>query len=251
MWGGIVKNQELTIKVYEVDYSFIIKNYLEPKMWEKKWTIFTYKNFKYELWIEAIYTQEEKIYFKLRVTDMLSSENYRTDWGIADNYYDTSVIYSLKINDIKFLKNKINSTMIEITKHLEERAIIGTDEYRELENGENDEEKRLRKIAEEFLDSEDVHNEEIRDVYIDNFIENNSKISELKSDLIRNKRYNIFTDLYFILEEKTKDRYLAHCIENKFNEEEIEEVKKSISEYLEYIETEEWKNEKEENLEGI
>ena len=28
------------LKVYEIDYSFIIKNYLNPEMWSKTWTLF-------------------------------------------------------------------------------------------------------------------------------------------------------------------------------------------------------------------
>ena len=31
---------ELALKVYDIDYSFIIKNYLSPELWEKTWTLF-------------------------------------------------------------------------------------------------------------------------------------------------------------------------------------------------------------------
>lgn len=34
-----------TIKVYEIDYDFIIKNYLDPKLWNKSWTVFVYRDF--------------------------------------------------------------------------------------------------------------------------------------------------------------------------------------------------------------
>ena len=33
----------LIIKAYDIDYSFIIKNYLDPKLWEKEWTLSMYK----------------------------------------------------------------------------------------------------------------------------------------------------------------------------------------------------------------
>ena len=46
------------IKVFDVDYSFIIKNYLDPKMWQKEWTLFLLE--EYEEFKEYIKTEEYK-----------------------------------------------------------------------------------------------------------------------------------------------------------------------------------------------
>ena len=52
-----------TIKNFEIDYSFIIKNYLNPELWHKKWNLFIYKSFVFSLELNSIYVQDEKIYF--------------------------------------------------------------------------------------------------------------------------------------------------------------------------------------------
>lgn len=58
----------MVIKKYEVDYSFIIRNYLSPKMWEKVWTLFLYKNFRFTLQISNIEVEHGiGIVFKLKL----------------------------------------------------------------------------------------------------------------------------------------------------------------------------------------
>ena len=52
------ENKMLALKVYDVDYSFIIKNYLDEKLWEKEWVIFVYKKFKVNI-------QRQKCHFIL------------------------------------------------------------------------------------------------------------------------------------------------------------------------------------------
>ena len=40
------------IKVYEVDYQFIIDNYTSPELWDKVWNLFVFKNYVYNLGIK-------------------------------------------------------------------------------------------------------------------------------------------------------------------------------------------------------
>ena len=37
---------DLAIKVYDIDYSFLLKNYLNPEYWNKSWHLFVYKDLK-------------------------------------------------------------------------------------------------------------------------------------------------------------------------------------------------------------
>lgn len=60
----------IVIKKYEVDYSFIIRNYLSPKMWEKVWTLFLYKNFRFTLQINSI-----SVYSTVKITFRISLDN--------------------------------------------------------------------------------------------------------------------------------------------------------------------------------
>ena len=55
----------LSLKVYDVDYSFIIKNYLDEKLWDKEWTIFIYKNFQIILRLHSIDVRDKVIWFEV------------------------------------------------------------------------------------------------------------------------------------------------------------------------------------------
>ena len=60
-----MENKLPAIKVYDIDYSFIIKNYLNPEMWQKTWTLFQYKTFVVTLRLDSINCQKEKIFFQV------------------------------------------------------------------------------------------------------------------------------------------------------------------------------------------
>ena len=241
-----------TIKNFEIDYSFIIKNYLNPELWHKKWNLFTYKSFVFSLELNSIYVQDEKIYFYMTLEDILNTSDYEDDWVSNPSKCSTVIDYSLKIDNVSFLKNKINSAMLALIEKLEERKIKKTEEYKNIKNSERAEEERLTKIAEDFLDDNNVTNEDIRDVYISNYVSNNSKIDEYLNDCKYKLKYNMLTDLYLIYANINKKDDLLKTLENRtLNTEEFEELKTEINEYIEYIETENFEEEMQENLEDI
>lgn len=53
------------IKVWKMDYSFIIKNYLNPALWQKTWTLFEYKDFVITIKLTKIETENMRIVFRL------------------------------------------------------------------------------------------------------------------------------------------------------------------------------------------
>ena len=53
------------LKVYEIDYSFIIKNYLDKNLWKKQWTLFVYKDYVFTLNLYKIDTEDCSIGFKI------------------------------------------------------------------------------------------------------------------------------------------------------------------------------------------
>ena len=61
--------QGIILKVYDVDYSFIIKNYLDEKLWNKEWTIFIYKNFHIVLRLSSIDVRNKVIVFEVEIQD--------------------------------------------------------------------------------------------------------------------------------------------------------------------------------------
>lgn len=248
-----MKEKGLILKKYEMDYSFIIKNYLNPKLWEKTWTLFTYKEFVVTLKLKSINCTNNSIRFQIVLKDYNPERKYRYDWGWDDDKETyTEVEFSLKIEDINFLQRKIQSSIYGLIETLEKRNIRSFDEYRELEDSKDEEQNTLRKIAEDFLDDNNVTNEDIREVYIDNFIDNNSKINNKLIDIIDNYKFKVFTDFYLVFANSTKDEKLIEIAnKNTSQVSNIEEIQKEIKEYLEYMETEEFIDEMYENLEEI
>ena len=106
----IMKNKLPAIKVYDIDYSFIIKNYLNPEMWQKTWTLFQYKTWVITFRIDYIWCRSEKIRFMIKIKDNSPENEYKYgDCYDIDKDYSAGVDYSLKIDNIQFLKREIIS----------------------------------------------------------------------------------------------------------------------------------------------
>lgn len=241
------------IKVYDIDYSFIIKNYLNPEMWQKTWTLFQYKTFVVTLQIDYINCAEEKICFKVTLKDNSTENLYNYEWGRnTDKKANYTAYYSLKINDINFLKREINSRVFDCITLLEKYNILASEECAGLEYEYSNETELLTQIAERFLDDNGVSNEDIRDAYINAYVNNNSKLDIYKSRLIETLQYQTFSDLYLVYANATGDEKVINKWEEILSENNnLGELKDEIKEYLEYMNTEEFEEDNASCLEEI
>lgn len=246
-------NKLPAIKVYDIDYSFIIKNYLNPEMWQKTWTLFQYKTWVITFRIDYIWCRSEKIHFLIKIKDNSPENEYSCgDYCDTDKNYNTSVDYSLKIDNIQFLKREIISKSFYVIEKLEEEAIMATREYINLTRSYSDERNKLIKIAEDFLDDNGVNNEDIRNAYIDSYVCNNTKLDLMQEKLKGEMQYTIFPDLYLVFanatrNDKTVKKWKKILAENN----NIEELRTEILEYLEYMQSEDFENNMNSNLEEI
>ena len=62
-----------------------------------------------------------------------------------------------------------------------------TREYKDIEDLEDELEDRLKDIAIEFLNSNNIYNDDIRDLYIDDYVSNNTK--NYTADYVNEKKY--------------------------------------------------------------
>ena len=248
-----MKNKLPAIKVYDIDYSFIIKNYLNPEMWQKTWTLFQYKTWVITFRIDYIWCRSEKIRFMIKIKDNSPENEYKYgDYFDTDKDYSASVDYSLKIDNIQFLKREIISKSFYIIEKLEEEAIMATREYANLTESYLDEKNKLTKIAEDFLDDNGVNNEDIRNAYIDSYVCNNTKLDLMQEKLKRKMLYTIFPDLYLIFANATEDDKIVQKWEETLEENNnIEELRTEILEYLEYMQSEDFEDDMNSNLEEI
>lgn len=212
---------ELAVKVYKVDYDFIIKNYLSPAMWEKEWTLFVYRDVVVTLEISSIHMRPRSINFRIK----LRKDEYNTT---------TSIYYYLDNSNYNVLKKQINGAIEELIHDVEEHFIRQEQGYKDICNAYNNEYDLLHDIAEEFLDENDVINEEIRDVYIDNYIDKNSKTDVYKSNYLQGRKYRNMSDLWLVYYKATENhekyQYVLNELRNEIGLQAIlDDIKESIS----------------------
>lgn len=237
----------LRLKVYDIDYSFIIKNYLDERLWNKDWTIFIYKRFQIILRLHSIDVKTKVIWFEVEIQD--NNEDNKSYWVKSKRELFK---YFLNVENIDILKKSLNHTIFSLMQELEKDAYIKyTDEYNNLEEMRANENEKLEKIANDFLDSEGVTNEDIREAYIGYYIDNNEKVYDLLNEYTNKMKYRLITDFYLIFLQATEDNERIKIIEDRIGKQELQETLKEIQEYEKYMETEEFEEEMERKLEDI
>ena len=229
------------IKTYKIDYEFIIQNYTNPKLWDKIWTLLEFKKYVFTLMLDRIDVRKKQIYFEIKLS---------SDLEIWSNTKTKQLMYDIKKMNVDNLKHLINCCMKNLIELLEVEYIENEDDYHSIENSRYDEQKRLREIAENFLDENNVTNSEIRDVYIDYYVDNNETIYDSLSSYKDKAKYSRLVDLYLVFAEITKDEELkSKIIESQDND--VSEIVKEVENFMEYLESEEYTEEMQDKLEGI
>lgn len=237
----------LRLKVYDIDYSFIIKNYLDERLWNKDWTIFIYKKFQIILRLHSIDVKTKVIWFEVEIQD--NNEENKSYWVKSKRELFK---YFLNVENIDILKKSLNHTIFSLMQELEKDAYIKyTDEYNNLEEMRANENEKLEKIANDFLDSEGVTNEDIREAYIGYYVDNNEKVYDLLNEYTNKMKYRLITDFYLIFLQATDDNERIKIIEDRIGKQELQETLEEIKEYEKYMETEEFEEEMERKLEDI
>lgn len=230
-----------TIKVYEVDYSFIIKNYLNRELWDKTWTLFQYKHSTVTLCLNSINTKNKIIYFEVRLD---WSDGEQTDCS-----YNT-VEFQLGVMNVTQLKNIINNCIWSRIIRIEENQIERSQEYQNIRDGWYTEKERLEKIANDFLDSEGVTHKSIREAYVDKFIDDNDTLWDDLQDYKNQMKFKVLTELYLVFAKSIKDEERTKQVaSNQVCN--IQELLDKVADFMVYIETEDYTNEKKELLPAI
>ena len=231
-----------TIKVYDIDYEFIIKNYTDPKLWDKTWNLFIYKKYIFTLQLYSINVRDKCIKFEIRLS---------SDLDIWNNTKSLIIDYYINNMTIENLKQYINTSMINLVRYLESEWIEHKDKnYKLIEDARDEERESLREIAKDFLDDNGVSNDEIREVYIDYYVDKNESIYEKLSIYKSNVQYTFLTELYLILAAIMKDEDFKKVIINNQNKD-INNLINEVNEFVEYMNTEEYVDEMSNNLESI
>lgn len=181
-------------KVYKVDYDFLIKNYLDVSLWKKIWTIYMYKDNVFTICLSSIDCNSMEVYFKIRYNKLQYWESRGIEYPLNGEM------------SVDILKKKINGTIWRLMCDYEEKLIRKSDGYNRIASQISEEKDRLREIAEEFLDDNNVTNDSIREAYIDRYVDDNSKIGTMLSNYQDGCRYTFLTEDMLLFAKATNDK---------------------------------------------
>lgn len=234
-----MERQLPALKVWKIDWEFIISNYLDKSLWNKKWHLFQYKDIIIDIWLYKIDCENDTVSFKV-------STNKSSYW-----VYET-VEYNIKNTSIKILQQQINGAMWRLIKSYEDDLIRDTDGYKQITSYRSEEEDRLREIANKFLDDNGVTNSDIRDAYIDKFVCNNSKLDVMLSNYLSYNRYHHATELMLAFCSATnREDSKKEVLEATKNDLGIAGVMKEVNDFMETLDSEEYNDEMCSELEAI
>lgn len=240
-------NNELVPKVYDIDYSFLIKNYLSPDLWDKTWTLFVYRNVKVTLEMYNIAVRRPiKLTFKLTISE-------------GDFYTWDLVTHDMENSNFEVLKKQIHCAIRDLINCLELHHIKQEDGYKQIERNIREEQEILKDIASSYLDTNGITLEDVRDAYIDRYVSDNEKGSVYRCNYLDGRKYKNRPDVwlvyYNIIGDETKinaiksilirDEKFENLLEEFKEYNLIMEADKDSEEYQDYI------NDMELALEGI
>ena len=174
---------QVALKTYDVDYGFILRNYLDQSLWDKIWNIFEYREYKVNMKLYQIEIPNKVVTLRFTITN---NEHRK---------YEDVRIYLNSLN-FKVLKKQINGTIDELIHSIEESIIKDTEEYREVDNSYYTEIEELRAEAEEILDEKGIEDEDIREAYINKYEDDNRKYWDRINKFIDSKRETVLVNLY-------------------------------------------------------
>lgn len=231
---------EIILKKYDIDYSFIISHYLDPQLWDRQWTLFVYKDTKVTLNLESIRCRKP-VNIEFRITVETHSKR------------DSNCIsYDLSNGNLTVLQKQINSCIKTGIDYCEKWTIEEEDGYRELDHAINEEQDRLREIAEEYLDENNITLDDVREAYIDRYVSDNAKGYTHRDNYVNGRRYIPFSDLWLVFAKITDNEDLYNNIVDRIkNSADFENIMSEMNTFIEEMNTESDSDEYEEYMDNM
>lgn len=226
------------IKVYKIDYDFIISNYLDKSLWKKKWNLFVYKDHVFTLNLYRIETETDRIVFKVSYN--------KFGW---DHEY---VTYDIQNTSILILKKQINGAIFRLMETKDGYDARNSAGYRAIVDARDEERDRLRDIAEEYLDDHGIELDDVREAYIDRFVSRNTKTDSMAHNYLQGCMYTFLAEIMLVFTKITNDnaRYdtVVNAVGNKGN---LALIESAVEEFVKHIDSNEYEEEMIDALESI
>ncbi len=191
------------VKVYKIDYDFIINNYLDKSLWHKTWNLFVYREHIFTLNLSQISIEDDSISFRIKKNGSESE----TIW-----YYP-------KNENINFLKRKINGAIFRLIEKEETEKIQNTQGYYDICESQKRAREEYRQEAELYLNDLKIDDEDFREEYIGSYVSRKDNYYFKKQSYIGYYQYNIYYDLFVEFCKATKDKSRLSTVMKNYHEE--------------------------------
>ncbi|HRF69958.1 MAG TPA: hypothetical protein PKV66_00850 [Candidatus Pelethenecus sp.] len=205
---------ELSTKVVRLDVDVILRNYNKPEFWKKEWLIFKSNIFEIYARIYSIDVKKNQIQM-----EVYKKSDYTYCKKLNRRIYSYSYFantFTIPIGHSDYSKHKFQKDLLahalKLICDVEEKMIINYQEYKNASELEEEYKEKLKSIAEEFLDQEGVSNKDIREAYIDSYIDK-CDIPNYTYDVLKNYRYTVIPYEYLMLTAffNDKEKYDEYC----------------------------------------
>lgn len=203
------KTYPISTTIYRMDLSWIYKHYLDQEAWKKKWCLFDYDGLRVEFHLASIDIEDNIIHGR---TDISYAGDKRRK--IAPFVFDRYHYYgdmSIPLNNPEYtqecFEKKLNGNVYYQLKMVEDDVICHRREYKSLQDYLDSYDQKLEDIANDFLDEQNVTNDDIREAYIDWYKDKMKDQSGYDlDDIVRDYQYTILTKFYCLYASMVNDQ---------------------------------------------
>lgn len=225
------------LKVYKIDYEFIIKNYLDKHLWQKVWTLLVYREHEFTINLYKIDTKNNCIEFEIKKKGTWNRE---------------FITYNLDNTPLKVLIKEINGALFRVMVKYEEECVEKTTGYRTLADTRDEERNLLRNIATQFLDEQGITCDEIREAYIDRYVDRNEMVWRKLDEYKSTYKFNLLTDLFLVYCKITNDQVRLQTVKAHVSDKsKLAIIEAEVEAFMEQMNTMEYITEMESQLESL
>lgn len=234
---------EVSTVIFKMNWRYILDNYLKEKLWGKSWIVYEYNSLVVKLQLEYINVKSKTITINCYAE------------------YNGSKVYGLYSNDIKLpiqeaqfnekvLDKRVYGLIHACIVAAEAELIRDTEVYNNAVQDDEYAQELWDNKAEEFLDEQEVTNEDIREAYKDVHAGKLWDNRDTKASTVFNTlRYTLLTPCYLMNahmngNEEQFDNFREYVIdwdtsiksiEEAFKEYDLVDIEQESSESLDYL----------------
>ena len=134
----------------------------------------------------------------------------------------------------------------------EEDCIEDTPGYRRIRDARDEERCMLKDIAIQFLDSNGITNDDVRDAYIDRYIDRNETTYRKLNDYKCAYKFNLLTDMFLVYCKITNDQVRLQNVKAAIKDKNrLTIVEAEVEAFMEEMNTEDYVDEMKSCLEAL